>query len=107
MLLKDIHADSMARHVGTPFKVVDERFTGLSLVLKEIVTQVNTDNLETFSLLFHGPLEFFLPQGIHKLEHIDLGELEPFLVPVGKDKDGYQYEAVFNRMKRIFYEAKA
>jgi hypothetical protein len=99
MKLDDIHPGSMAKHVGTTFEVVSEQVNGWPLVLKDIVTQATSDNLETFSLFFNGPIEFCLPQGIHKLKHLRLGELDLFLVPVGKDKDGYQYEAVFNRVK--------
>ena len=48
--------------------------------------------------MFHGPATHFIPQGIHKLQHAELGEGELFLVPVGKDKDGFEYEAVFNHL---------
>lgn len=51
---------------------------------------------EPFSLVFRGPLEPVLPQRIYRLEHGGLGTLEVFLVPVGPDKDGMRYEAVFN-----------
>jgi hypothetical protein len=51
---------------------------------------------EPFAALFRGPLEPALPQGIHALEHPDLGRLEIFLVPVGRDPQGTRYEAVFN-----------
>jgi hypothetical protein len=51
---------------------------------------------EPFSLVFRGPLEPVLPQRIYRLEHGGLGTLEIFLVPVGSDKDGMCYEAVFN-----------
>ena len=53
---------------------------------------------ENFSVLFHGPLERFLPQGMVGLRHETLGEFELFLVPVARDTDGFQYEAVFNRL---------
>jgi hypothetical protein len=48
-----------------------------------------------FSLVFRGPLEPLLPQGIHRLEHDALGELDLFLVPIGPDEAGTRYEAVF------------
>lgn len=51
---------------------------------------------ESFSLVFRGPLQPVLPQRIYRLEHEGLGTLEIFLVPVGPDKDGMRYEAVFN-----------
>ena len=51
---------------------------------------------QPFSLVFRGPLQPVLPQRIYRLEHEGLGTLEIFLVPVGPDKDGMRYEAVFN-----------
>lgn len=49
-----------------------------------------------FSLLFRGPQSPQLLQQIVPLEHETLGLLEIFLVPVGADERGTQYEAVFN-----------
>ena len=36
-----------------------------------------------FSVLFHGPVEPFLPQGIYRLEGEHFGSVELFLVPLG------------------------
>ena len=55
---------------------------------------------ESFSLIFHGGKDRFLPQGLYDLEHDSLGNSGIFLVPVGEQENGYLYEAVFNRMKR-------
>lgn len=56
-----------------------------------------------FAVLFHGPLEPVLPQGIYRLEHERLGVLDLFMVPVGPDEPSdpgerptaMRYEAVF------------
>ena len=48
-----------------------------------------------FTLLFRGPAEPLLPQGIYRLEHQSMGALEIFIVPIGQDADGVAYEAVF------------
>lgn len=48
-----------------------------------------------FSLLFRGPAHLHLHQATHPLTHATLGATELFLVPVGLDADGAQYEAVF------------
>jgi len=53
---------------------------------------------ETFSLYFVGPPQAQLPQQIHTLTHPDHGELELFLVPIEKIKEGIKYEAAFNRI---------
>jgi hypothetical protein len=49
-----------------------------------------------FSLLFRGPADRPLAQGIHSIQHPALGMLDIFLVPVGPDAHGLQYEAIFN-----------
>lgn len=51
-----------------------------------------------FSLIFQGPADAPRFQSIFKLDHEKLGRLDLFLVPIGEDRDGIQYEAVFNRM---------
>ncbi len=47
-----------------------------------------------FSLVFGGPAEPLLGQGIRRLEHARLGAFEIFLVPIAADA-GARYEAVF------------
>lgn len=49
-----------------------------------------------FTLLFRVADDRPLPQRIYPLEHDCLGRFELFLVPVGADRDGTRYEAVFN-----------
>lgn len=82
--------------VNTEFEVLDDPASSFSLVLTAIVEHASTARNEAFSLFFHGPAERFLPQSSHRLKHASLGELELFLVPVAQEKDGFQYEAVFN-----------
>jgi len=48
-----------------------------------------------FSLVFRGGPSPPLQQGIHPLEHIGLGRLDLFIVPIGPDAEGQRYEAVF------------
>ena len=52
-------------------------------------------NREAYSLLFCGPTQPIFPQGIYRINHAVLGELELFLVPIGPQADGMGYEAVF------------
>ena len=85
-------------HVGTQFDVLDDPSRTFCLTLTNVVEHVKTERQEVFSLFFHGPATPFVPQGIHKLKHSTLGEFELFLVPVGQDKDGFQYEAAFNNL---------
>lgn len=56
-----------------------------------------------FSVLFHGPLQPVMPQGLYRVEHEQLGAMDLFLVPVGPDEPSgpgqaptaMRYEAVF------------
>jgi hypothetical protein len=50
---------------------------------------------QPFTLTFRGPNEPVLPQQIFAVESQRLGAMEIFLVPVGPDRVGMQYEAVF------------
>jgi hypothetical protein len=50
---------------------------------------------EQFSLHFRGPTTPLLPQQIYRLQHQDIGVLDIFLVPIGRDATGMIYEAVF------------
>jgi len=99
-MLAEIKPNMLAEHVGTEFAVLDDPSRIFSLTLTSVVEHVKTDHQEAFSLFFHGPTDPFLAQGIHKLEHGKLGDLEIFLVPIARDKDGFQYEAAFNHISQ-------
>src|SRR2546425_509055 len=49
-----------------------------------------------FSLVFLAPENAPLSQGIYRLDHEKLSTFNLFLVPIGKDKQGVQYEAIIN-----------
>ena len=48
-----------------------------------------------FSIVFRGPKESCLTQRIYRIEHDQMGSMDLFLVPIGPDKQGMRYEAVF------------
>jgi len=49
-----------------------------------------------FSLMFRGASPVVLPQKLYSLTNPTLGQLELFLVPVGRDRAGVLYQAMFN-----------
>jgi len=55
---------------------------------------------ECFSLLFRGPQEPVLRDGTYTFRHEKLGSFDLFTVPIGKGKNGIEYQVVFNRLKR-------
>ena len=48
-----------------------------------------------FSLLFRVPAPDRFEQKIYTLEHPVIGTFDLFLVPIGRDPEGYQCEAIF------------
>ena len=48
-----------------------------------------------FSLLFRVPTPGRFEQKIYTLEHPVIGKFELFLVPIGRETDGYRCEAIF------------
>lgn len=57
---------------------------------------VDPDRRYPFSLIFHEPGRSYLAQRIYRIAHPALGHIDLFLVPLGPDKQGMQYQAVFN-----------
>jgi Domain of unknown function (DUF6916) len=50
---------------------------------------------QPFALLFRGPKVPALPQHTYQVEFERLDNFEIFIVPVGPDEHGMQYEAIF------------
>ena len=82
-------------HLNTSFRVFAEAAAPLDIELVK-VTSLSSPKHVQFSILFQGPPSLFLPQRTYTLEHEVLGKFDLFLVPVGKNAEGFEYEAVFN-----------
>jgi hypothetical protein len=89
---------TFAELLHTAFQVSDADATAMELTLTEVT--MHGAEATTFSLIFTGPLDRFLPQRTYLFEHEKLSPFQLFIVPIGKDAKGFQYEAVFNRPKR-------
>jgi len=96
---EDLNSRIFSEHLNSTFglAVPDSESVGLQLV--EVTERNAPPGTEQFSVLFRGPQNGTISQGIHTLRHEQLGELQLFLVPLGPDAMGMRYEAVFNRMR--------
>ena len=84
--------------VGQTFTVGDEGGAKVELTLAE-ATEVESGQhapRPSFSLLFHGPADPFLPQATYRFEHESLEAMEIFIVPLGRDEHSAVYEAAFS-----------
>lgn len=90
--------EMFAGHENSKFQMHygDSQTAELDLVS---VTDVgSSERQKQFSLVFLGPLEAPISQGVYRLDHDKLGALDLFLVPISRDNKGVRYEAIFNRM---------
>jgi len=98
-MVADFTHPTFAELVGEPFRLLLDDGTALELELVS-VTPAPTHPGEArerapFSIVFRGPPEPVLPQRIYAFENESLGAFELFVVPIGPDESGMQYEAVF------------
>lgn len=92
----DLSHENLSGQLNTTFNVKQEN-GDLPLQLAEVSARKLNGRNEQFSIIFRGPADRALSQGMWRLEHPALGEFDLFIVPIRHDGDGLQYEAIFNR----------
>lgn len=92
--------EEFAQHVNTNFQVQIDENTGVQLELVQISELKLYPHQEEFSLLFRGPSDMFLGQGVRNVSHEAMGQFELFIVPIRQDGQGFYYEAIFNRLRQ-------
>ncbi len=96
-MLEDLTFDQMNQYVGSTFRAqAGERTIDLKLINAAKVMESEAARLRraAFSLFFLAPV--LLPQQIYRITHEAFEEpMDIFLVPIGKDANGYLHEAVF------------
>lgn len=91
--------EAFTQHLHTPFHVVFGNEDRVSVELVETEELRSLPENESFSLVFRGPLDSFLPQAIYRFNHDAMGAFEMFIVPIRQDQRGFYYEALFNRLR--------
>jgi hypothetical protein len=99
----DFTAETFEPHVGERFRIAAEEGEMIELELEEVTAghdeatrSASAAGLRPpFSIVVKGPFDPLLPQKTYSLEHEELGSFDLFIVPIGRDPSGTQYEAVF------------
>jgi hypothetical protein len=94
----ELNRENFTACLRTRFEVAGLAGGSVSTELVDVNLGTLSPKLDTFSLVFLGPMSPFLPQGIYRLTHEKFGDISLFLVPIGPNRGGMQYEAVFNRI---------
>jgi len=93
--MRELTLDEFKAREGEEFALVlGERTIPVSLVAVRTLPDSGRKG-GAFILDWKGPYEPVLPQDIYTLRHGE-EEYEMFIVAVGRDRTGAQYEAVFN-----------
>jgi hypothetical protein len=93
--LASLTAEDFRALLGTRFVMPSVPFEAELIEVTDRAAPSVTGLRAPFSIVFRGPLQPVLSQGIRRVEHNGLGELDLFLVPIGPDETGMRYEAVF------------
>jgi hypothetical protein len=83
---------------NTRFTVQHPRWGNVIVELVSISDMRETPRQRMFSLVFRGPLDQPLEQGLQPMLHEKMGNESLFLVPIAREADGFHYEAVFNNL---------
>jgi hypothetical protein len=99
-LADDLTHETFADRVGDAFTLSTADGDTLELTLAEAELSPASHGVPggraPFSLIFHGPVGRYAPQGGGRLEHAERGVLGLFLVPLGPEGDVMRYQAVFS-----------
>jgi len=90
--------DAFAKNLNTKFRIYVNDAESIEAELTEVSQELRSAKQERFAIVFRGPNELFLGQGMRRFEHDQMQRFELFIVPIGQDKEGTYYEAVFNRL---------
>jgi hypothetical protein len=101
--LKNLEASYFTGYLNQNFSITADSGEQLEAELSQ-VTVLETHQAaasqekrrQPFSVVFTGPTEPVLPQGICLIMHEKLEPLSLFIVPIGPDEKGMRYEAIFN-----------
>lgn len=93
-------AAEFAKNLNTNFRVELESSEPVELKLIAVTPRASEPHeqagMERFSAVFSGPADVFLPQTTYHVTHPEMGEFDVFLVAIGREADGFKYEAVYN-----------
>lgn len=91
--------ETFSKHINTTFQVQLDETNHVALELEQASELRVSSEQEEFSIVFLGPIEKFLGQGVRSFKHDQMGQFELFIVPIAQDGKGFHYEAVFNRIR--------
>ena len=93
-----LQVDSFAQHANTTFEVLfSDGAMPLTLIdIQPLANHAANTMRAPFSLIFKSSIQHVLPQNTYRVRDPNRGEVDMFLVPLGRDAQGVTYQAVYN-----------
>lgn len=96
-MLESFTVGTFSGHLGGTFRVYPDDSNALDVeLISALELGEAPEGGRPFSLVFRGPGGKPLAQRTYRMEHQEVGAFDIFLVPIGPDKEGPRYEAIFN-----------
>lgn len=95
---QDLTLEMFRPRLGEQFRIqaTDQRSIDVELVeANPLGSNTATPRGQPFSLVFRAAGGEQVPQRIYRVEHEQMGAHDIFLVPIGPDRGGMRYEAIF------------
>jgi hypothetical protein len=103
--LEQLSRADFAALIKTKFRVWIDAQDSVEMELAEVTAPrmitaggAKSATYESFALDFLGPAGRLLAQRSYCFESAVIGRFDLFIVPVGRDASGVQYQAAFNRL---------
>jgi hypothetical protein len=97
-MLKDWTHALFIENLNTTFALQHPHWGLVTVELVSVSDLRETPRQRMFSVIFRGPLDQPLEQGMYPVVHEIMGTESLFLVPIAREADGFRYEAVFNNL---------
>jgi hypothetical protein len=95
-MLERLTAEDFEPHLHRSFAIgPDDRRWDAELVEIRRLPSSSSVARQPFAVVFRGPATPVQSQGMYRVSRAGWGDVDLFLVPVGDDGTGIQYEAVF------------
>jgi hypothetical protein len=99
MAVQLLHFENFGPHVNSTFSLKLGETTvemALTEATRQVVRPFPGMMREPFSLIFRSSMQIVLPQRMYTLTHPAMGQIDMFMVPIGRDVRGVVYQAIYN-----------
>ena len=96
-MTESISHENFSGHLNASFRIdVAETSLELELVEVEVGKSIDPSLREPFTLIFQGPKDSILPEGIYNVSNDGAGSFDLYIIPIVSPGDLQSYQVIFN-----------